>query len=99
VHEAGRDRAIVAAVTDLALNLDLEVVAEGIETPETAAVLADLGCQLGQGHYFAMSMAADLLPIWVATRPADGGVGGPWAVPQPAVRPLAAGRALADVDG
>ncbi len=98
VHEAGRDRAIVAAVTDLALNLDLEVVAEGIENLETATVLADLGCQLGQGHYFAMSMAADLLPIWVATRPVDGGLGVPWDVPPPAARPLATGRALADVD-
>ncbi len=69
VHEAGRDRAIVAAVTDLARHLDLEVVAEGIETPETAAVLAAMGCGLGQGHYFAISMAADLLPLWVGTRP------------------------------
>ena len=53
VHEAGRDRAIVAAVADLAGHLDLEVVAEGIETPETAQLLASLGCELGQGHYFA----------------------------------------------
>jgi EAL domain-containing protein (putative c-di-GMP-specific phosphodiesterase class I) len=69
VHIAGRDRAIVAAVADLAHHLDLEVVAEGIETPETADLLADLGCRLGQGHFFAMSMAAELLPIWIATRP------------------------------
>ena len=69
VHEAGRDRAIVAAVADLAGHLDLEVVAEGIETPETAELLAGLGCQLGQGHYFARSMAAELLPLWIATRP------------------------------
>ena len=40
MHEAGRDRAIVAAVADLAGHLDLEVVAEGIETPETAELLA-----------------------------------------------------------
>jgi len=69
VHEAGRDRAIVAAVADLAGHLDLEVVAEGIETPETAELLAGLGCQLGQGHYFARSMGAELLPLWIATRP------------------------------
>ena len=83
VHEAGRDRAIVAAVTDLARHLDLEVVAEGIETRETAAVLAEMGCGLGQGHYFAMSMAPDLLPLWVGTRPvgpavvSGGGAAGP----------------------
>jgi diguanylate cyclase (GGDEF)-like protein len=74
VHEAGRDRAIVAAVTDLARHLELEVVAEGIETPETAGVLDDLGCGLGQGHYFAMSMAPELLPMWVATHPGEPGL-------------------------
>ncbi len=72
VHENGRDRAIVAAVTDLARHLELEVVAGGIETPETAAVLAELGCRLGQGYYYAMSMAADLLPLWVATHRTEG---------------------------
>ena len=76
IHEAGRDRAIVAAVADLAGHLDLEVVAEGIETPETAELLACLGCQLGQGHYFATSMAPELLPLWIATRPAYPFTGG-----------------------
>ncbi len=76
VHEAGRDRAIVAAVADLAGHLDLQVVAEGIETPETAQLLASLGCELGQGHYFATSMAPELLPLWIATRPAYPFTGG-----------------------
>ena len=31
----------------------------------------------GQGHYFAQSMAADLLPIWVATLPQSPCTGGP----------------------
>ena len=68
IHDSARDRAIVGAVADLARNLDLEVVAEGIETPETAELLSELDCELGQGHFFAMSMAADLLPLWVRTR-------------------------------
>jgi diguanylate cyclase (GGDEF)-like protein len=67
VHDSPRDRAIVRAVTDLARNLDLEVVAEGIEKPETAELLAEIGCTYGQGHYFAQSMAPDLLPLWVET--------------------------------
>ena len=52
----------MGAVADLARNLDLEVVAEGIETPETAGLLTELGCELGQGHCFALSIAPDLLP-------------------------------------
>jgi diguanylate cyclase (GGDEF)-like protein len=69
VHLDGRDRAIVAAVSGLASHLEIEVVAEGIETPETAQLLADLGCTLGQGHYYSTSMAAELLPLWISTRP------------------------------
>ncbi|MGZ4592198.1 MAG: putative bifunctional diguanylate cyclase/phosphodiesterase, partial [Actinomycetes bacterium] len=68
IHESGRDSAIVSAVAGLAKHLDIEVVAEGIETAETAELLRDLGCGLGQGHHFAQSMAAELLPLWVATR-------------------------------
>ena len=43
IHDRSRDAAIVKAVAELAGHLDIEVVAEGIETPETAALLRDLG--------------------------------------------------------
>jgi diguanylate cyclase (GGDEF)-like protein len=68
VHDSPRDRAIVRAVADLARHLDLEVVAEGIEKPETVELLAEIGCTFGQGHHFAESMDPELLPLWVATR-------------------------------
>jgi EAL domain-containing protein (putative c-di-GMP-specific phosphodiesterase class I) len=45
--------AIVRAVIGLAHALDLEVVAEGIETAEQLSRLQALGCELGQGFYFA----------------------------------------------
>jgi predicted signal transduction protein with EAL and GGDEF domain len=69
IHDRSRDAAIVKAVAELARHLDIEVVAEGIETTETAVLLRDLGCANGQGHHFAQSMAAELLPVWVSTRP------------------------------
>jgi diguanylate cyclase (GGDEF)-like protein len=69
IMQSDRDSAIVEAVASLARHLDVEVVAEGIETAETAARLRVLGCQYGQGHFFAQSMSADLLPLWVSTRP------------------------------
>ena len=68
LHSAGRAAAIVSAVAGLARDLRIEVVAEGVETAETAGLLRDLGCDLGQGHYYAQSMAADLLPVWLDTR-------------------------------
>ena len=39
--------------------LSLEVVAEGIELPEQWETLRELGCELGQGFYFARPMNAD----------------------------------------
>ncbi|OIP71714.1 MAG: hypothetical protein AUK43_05360 [Oscillatoriales cyanobacterium CG2_30_40_61] len=44
---------IVKAIISLAQNLDLDVVAEGIETREQRRILQDLGCPFGQGYLFA----------------------------------------------
>jgi diguanylate cyclase (GGDEF)-like protein len=68
IRESPRDAAIVEAVAGLARHLGIQVVAEGIETPETALALLSLGCDFGQGYYFAMSMPAAMLPMWIATR-------------------------------
>ena len=45
--------AIVRAILSLAQALGLRVTAEGIETAETARLLAMLGCNNGQGYHFA----------------------------------------------
>jgi diguanylate cyclase (GGDEF)-like protein len=47
------DRAIVAAIMGVATALDLEVIAEGVETPEQAAELVALGCGIAQGYRYA----------------------------------------------
>jgi EAL domain-containing protein (putative c-di-GMP-specific phosphodiesterase class I) len=44
---------IVRAIVDLAHNLHLDVVAEGIETEHQLAVLRTVGCEHGQGFLFA----------------------------------------------
>jgi diguanylate cyclase (GGDEF)-like protein/PAS domain S-box-containing protein len=53
--------ALTAAIIALGASLTLEVVAEGIELPEQASSLHDLGCELGQGFLFARPMAHDAL--------------------------------------
>jgi EAL domain-containing protein (putative c-di-GMP-specific phosphodiesterase class I) len=47
------DGAIVTAVVELARALKLVTVAEGVETAEQAELVADLGCHVAQGFYFA----------------------------------------------
>lgn len=61
VDRLGRDAAattITEAVVSLAHSLGLRVVAVGVETPSQYASLRRLGCEWGQGHLFAHSLAA-----------------------------------------
>ena len=59
--------AIVRAVLGLAEALGMKTTAEGIETRELATTLAALGCDAGQGFYFAQPLAADeALAFWRA---------------------------------
>ena len=45
--------AIVAAISQIGQTLDLETIAEGIETEEQAELLREFGCPFGQGFQFA----------------------------------------------
>ena len=44
--------------------MDLEVVAEGVETDQQYAVVRRLGCDLAQGYFIARPMAAEQLRHW-----------------------------------
>jgi diguanylate cyclase (GGDEF)-like protein/PAS domain S-box-containing protein len=50
---------IVRAIVNLAHNLGLEVIAEGIETQHQLDVLRSLGCEYGQGYLFSRPVEAD----------------------------------------
>lgn len=54
------DAAIVEAVISLAHVLGLSSTAEGVETTEQLAALRTLGCELAQGHLFAVPEPAEL---------------------------------------
>ena len=55
----GGDSAIVSAVVKLAHRLNLQVVAEGVETPLQLAHLRRLGCDIAQGYLWAKPLPAD----------------------------------------
>jgi diguanylate cyclase (GGDEF)-like protein len=54
-----RDAAIVQRVIALAQDLGLDVVAEGVETPEQARLLVELGCPRAQGYLWAKALPVD----------------------------------------
>ncbi len=47
------DRVLIQSVIKIAQSLHFEVVAEGVETPQQAEFLTELGCDYMQGYYFA----------------------------------------------
>ena len=50
---------IVRTIIELARVLEIDVVAEGIETAEQLHLLRELGCRFGQGYLFAKPMPAE----------------------------------------
>jgi diguanylate cyclase (GGDEF)-like protein/PAS domain S-box-containing protein len=59
------DRAIARSIIDLAGNLGMETVAEGVETDEQSFILSDIGCGCLQGFLYARPMPADQIPAAV----------------------------------
>ncbi len=58
--------AIIAATVTLAKGLDLDVIAEGVETEGQMRRLVELGCVLQQGYYYTPALPADQFESWRA---------------------------------
>ncbi|HEV2812891.1 MAG TPA: EAL domain-containing protein, partial [Solirubrobacteraceae bacterium] len=58
------DATIVRSTIDLARNLGLRVVAEGVEDVRVRDQLAGLGCDLGQGYFFSRPLEGAALTQW-----------------------------------
>jgi EAL domain-containing protein (putative c-di-GMP-specific phosphodiesterase class I) len=71
------DATLVRTMIEMGKNLDLEVVAEGIESHEQLAYLRSINCHYGQGRLFGEPMsAADFLQLLVAQSLGDSRYGG-----------------------
>jgi diguanylate cyclase (GGDEF)-like protein len=53
-----KTRELVRTIVHMGNNLDIAVIAEGVETGEQNELLRELGCRYGQGHWFARAMPA-----------------------------------------
>ena len=67
IIRSARDRKIVAAVTAMSHALGMTVIAEGIETHHQLAILADLGCDAGQGLLFGQPLSPDAVVTLMET--------------------------------
>ena len=59
---ANESSAIVRTILDLARSMNLDVVAEGVETAVQLQMLTALGCARAQGFYFSKAVPADSVP-------------------------------------
>ena len=70
VIEAGRAQAISGGAVEMARRLGIPIIAEGVEQPEQAARLTELGCDYAQGFLFAAPLPASELGASVPFRTA-----------------------------
>jgi diguanylate cyclase (GGDEF)-like protein/PAS domain S-box-containing protein len=63
------DAVIVRSTIELAHNLGLTVVAEGVEDEAALDMLVDDGCDSAQGYYFSRPCSAEELTTWLAESP------------------------------
>ena len=75
VEQVGRDpekSELARTIVHLGAALRLTTVAEGIESSEQADLMRDMGCDLGQGYYFAPAAVRRPTSTPTSTRPAAG---------------------------
>ncbi len=58
-------QAIVSTIIAIARNLELELVAEGVETAEQVTFLQSRGCYLMQGYYYGKPMTVEQMKDWL----------------------------------
>jgi EAL domain-containing protein (putative c-di-GMP-specific phosphodiesterase class I) len=63
------DAVIVRSTIDLAHNLGMNVVAEGVEDKATLDMLVEYGCDSAQGYFFSPPCPADEVTAWLADSP------------------------------
>jgi diguanylate cyclase len=65
ITNSSRGSSIAEMIIQLGRNLDLDVIAEGVENERQAEILSSLGCPFAQGFLFARPMTPDLLLDWL----------------------------------
>jgi EAL domain-containing protein (putative c-di-GMP-specific phosphodiesterase class I) len=80
--ESADDEVIVQSIVDLVRALDIDSVAEGVESAQVAAALRVMGCKAAQGWHFSKPLNAASATAWLV----EHGVAGARPTPLPSVR-------------
>jgi EAL domain-containing protein (putative c-di-GMP-specific phosphodiesterase class I) len=72
ITESARGSSIAEAIIQLGRNLELDVIAEGVEDERQAKILSELGCAVGQGYLFAKPLTSDVLHDWLHSHARQG---------------------------
>jgi EAL domain-containing protein (putative c-di-GMP-specific phosphodiesterase class I) len=62
-------QALLRSIVEIGRSLDIQVVAEGVETEDDIGILRDLGCDTLQGYALARPMPASELTAYVQRQP------------------------------
>ncbi len=60
--------ALFQGLVDMARNVNLPMIAEGVETPRQLEMLRELGCERAQGYLFGRPMPPDVFRQWLDSR-------------------------------
>jgi predicted signal transduction protein with EAL and GGDEF domain len=91
-----RSRSYLAAIVAFGRNLDLRVVAEGVEDDDTLTFLSTLDCDVAQGYLISRPLDADAMTRWITTARTSRWIGAPTALSHPGFEGAPPGR-TADV--
>lgn len=69
IESEGENVAIVRTIVTLAHALGMDVIAEGVETAAQLARLRAIGCEYGQGYFFAKPLPSEAATALMASRP------------------------------
>lgn len=64
INESKKSRIVVSNMIHLAHDMNIEIVAEGIEDGEQVASLSELGCDLIQGYFYSKPLPIDQFELW-----------------------------------
>jgi EAL domain-containing protein (putative c-di-GMP-specific phosphodiesterase class I) len=68
IKDSSGDGSIAKMVVQLGQSLNMEIIAEGVETAMQAETLLSFGCHLAQGYLYAKPMAKEDLHTWLKTK-------------------------------